>query len=91
MLFLVLTIVFFWVFWEQSHYRRRQRGDAVLYALRMQHEALHAMERPEGVPRSPRPGNLVLTVLFLGAPALPQDKELQGYLAREYTQPGDAV
>ncbi len=91
MVVLVLTIVFCSAFWVQSHYRRSQRGDAVLYALRMQHEALQAMWRPEGVPSSPRPGNLVLTLLFLGAHALPQDKELQGYLAREYTQYGDAA
>jgi uncharacterized protein (TIGR04222 family) len=91
LLFLGLTVLFFIVSWEQSHYRRSQRGDAVLLALRAQHEALHAMVSPEGAPSSPRSRNLVLTVLFLGAPALPQDKELQGYLAREYTQPGDAT
>ncbi|HYO56294.1 TIGR04222 domain-containing membrane protein [Archangium sp.] len=89
LLLLGMSVLFAVVFWVNSHYRRSRRGDEVLQAFRTQ-EARHASVSPEGVPSSPRPGNLVLTVLFLGAPALPQDKELQGYLAREYTQPGDA-
>jgi uncharacterized protein (TIGR04222 family) len=90
-LLLGLTIAIIGVMqWVNSHYRRSRRGDAVLQALREQHVALPDPVGPRGAPSSPRPGNLVLTVLFLGAPALPQDKELQGYLAREYTRPGDA-
>ncbi|WP_375773474.1 TIGR04222 domain-containing membrane protein [Archangium gephyra] len=89
LLFPGLTVVFYVAHWVNSHYRRSRRGDAVLQALREQHVALAVPVGPQGAPSSPRPGNLVLTVLFLGAPALPQDKELQGYLAREYTQPGD--
>ena len=86
--FLGLAVVFC-AQWANNHYRRSRRGDAVLQALRAQHEALAVPVGPQGAPSSSRPGNLVLTVLFLGAPALPQDKELQRYLAREYTQPGD--
>ncbi|HEX8437980.1 TIGR04222 domain-containing membrane protein, partial [Archangium sp.] len=88
-LFLGLTVVLV-MHWGNSHFRRSRRGDAVLETLRAQHVALPVPVEPQGAPSSPRPGNLVLTVLFLGAPALPQDKELQGYLAREYTRPGDA-
>jgi uncharacterized protein (TIGR04222 family) len=90
LLFLGL-IVIFCAHWVNSQYRRSRRGDAVVQALRAQHEALPVPVGPQGAPSSPRPGNLVLTVLFLGAPALPQDKELQGYLAMEYTRPGDVT
>jgi uncharacterized protein (TIGR04222 family) len=91
LLLLGLTVVACVMQWVNSQYRRSRRGDAVVQALRAQHVALPVPVGPQGAPSSPRPGNLVLTLLFLGASALPQDKELQGYLAWEYTQPGDAT